>query len=190
MSNTNFVKRAKFQTLQDPILERMLAAASDFACSINVIKPARWLSFCGSPGTGKTYLAKAIYRIFNETIRHHIGITPDGRRLTGQRGDFVDWRTLCSAVKQGGWGWVEDLIEDDFVVLDDIGAEYDKAGSGFTTSLLDRILNSRLRKWTLITSNLSLREISEQLEDRIASRMIRDGSVVIECNTVDFAMRS
>lgn len=127
-------------------------------------------------------------RIFMETLRHKIGIHIKEQRLTGQRGQFVDWRKLCSTVREGEWGWVEDLCEDDFVIFDDIGSEYDK--NGFISSLIDRLLNARLRKWTLITCNLPLTQIAERMDGRIASRMIRDGSIVVDCDTIDFALRA
>ena len=46
-------------------------------------------------------------------------------------------------------------------------------------SLYD-LLNSRLGRWTVITSNVNLQGIAEDIDGRIASRMIRGGSVVVE----------
>lgn len=142
----------------------------------------------GKSGVGKTHLGKGCHRIFMETLRFYPDFDVKHQRLTGQRGQFVDWRELCATVRQGEWGWVEDLCEDDFVVIDDIGVEYDK--SGFITSVIDRLFNARLRKWTLVTCNLPLEQIAERLDTRIASRMLRDGNLVLDCDTMDFALRN
>ncbi len=117
-----------------------------------------------------------------ETLRFKAGYD------VGQRGQFVDWRKLCATVREGSWGWVDDICEDGFIILDDIGSEYDK--NGFISSLLDRVLNARIRKWTLITCNLPLDEIAERMDARIASRMIRDGNIVVDCDTTDYALRA
>lgn len=100
---------------------------------------------------------------------------------------FIDWRKLCSRLRSGGWdelNWIEDTW---LVVLDDIGTEYDPHGA--MLSALDRIINGRLRKWTVITSNFSMEQIAEKLDVRIASRMKRDGAKILEIDAMDYALR-
>ena len=53
----------------------------------------------------------------------------------------------------------------------------------------NELFNKRCRKWTFTTSNLSLDDISEQIDNRISSRLIRDGNVVTETNVIDFSLR-
>lgn len=170
------------------MLERMLAATVKFATQINSGMAPYWLTLTGSSGVGKTHLLKATMKAFMETIRFDFGLDAAKQRLIGQRGQYVDWRKLCSTVREGSWGWVDDICEDDFVAIDDFGAEFSKGG--FTESVLDRILNARVRKWTMLTCNLPLSEISERMDARIASRLIRGNNVVVECDTIDYALRA
>ena len=144
----------------------------------------RWLTLLGPSGTGKTFLARMIYQIAIQNLRSYEGRDgwPHARLIR-----WVNWRKFCDLVRSGDYTRTEYVIEPWMAVLDDVGAEYDP--SGFLTSKLDRVINERLRRWTVVTCNLSLEEISEKLDRRIASRMIRDGNKVIEVNATDFALR-
>lgn len=186
MTLEGFRRRSRFKT-PDRELERLLKAVASFACDINATRPY-WLSVIGESGIGKSHLAKAVYKTFVETTSFDLDYDPIDNRIFGNRGQFVDWRELCSTVRSGGgWGWVEDICTDDFAVLDDIGVEHDP--SGFIASITDRIINARMGKWTFITCNLPLSEIASKLDVRIASRMVRDGNKVIESTAKDFSLR-
>jgi len=52
-----------------------------------------------------------------------------------------------------------------------------------------KLTHKRLDHWTIITSNWSQKEIAEEVDTRIASRIIRSGSKVIELNTTDYWAR-
>lgn len=166
-------------------LANLLNETARFACDINATMPY-WLTLIGEAGIGKTHLARAVYKSFIDITRFDIKLDAQHQHIYGNRGQFCDWRKLCAVVREGAFGWVEDLCEDDFVVLDDIGAEYDR--SGFIASVLDRIMNSRRGKWTLITCNLTLQQISERMDVRIASRLMRDSNRVVESGAMDFAL--
>ena len=79
------------------------------------------------------------------------------------------------------------MIEANLLFLDEIATGFDS--KGFERDMLWRILNSRVHKWTLLTSNLMLSQIGELIDVRIASRMVRDGSITVEVNTKDYALR-
>ena len=74
------------------------------------------------------------------------------------------------------------------LILDDVGAEHDP--SGFVAAKLSALGNARLGKWTVITSNYTLEAFCRCVDQRIASRMIRDRNEVREVNTVDFCLRN
>jgi DNA replication protein DnaC len=181
-----FKNVAHFETFNDPKLERLFDVARDFAASINYTTPY-WLTLCGKSGVGKTHLAKAVYRQFMQQNRFDIMFDSIRQKTYGNTGEFVNWRDFCDAVRSGAYDHIDQLCDEWFVILDDIGSERDP--TGFIASALDRILNSRQKKWTLITTNLSLPEISERLDARIASRMLRDNGVVIETDATDFSLR-
>lgn len=181
-----------FKTFGDPVLEQMFKSAGRFCMEIKSqpLKP-RWLSFLGSSETGKTFLARAIYNWVKQNCRAPVAGLDTGTCVVDVPGrnkfkweqwaapiGFVDWRKLCGRLREGGWdelNWIGDAW---FIVLDDIGTEYDP--NGLMASALDRIFNNRLRKWFITTSNKSLKEISSEMDVRIASRMQRDNGEVIE----------
>lgn len=171
----------------DSKLVQMLESADRFASDVNNRTPY-WISFLGVSGAGKTHLAKMLYRHFMRCSRFNLDYDPEKNKIVGNTGQFCSWRKLISDLRQGDYELIYDLVEDWFVVLDDIGSSYDP--NGFAASSLDQVLNGRLRKWTVITCNYSLQDISDRMDVRIASRMIRDGSVIVECSDVpDFNTR-
>ena len=58
-----------------------------------------------------------------------------------------------------------------------------------TTKKLYNLLNAREGKFTVITANLTLEDFNQQMDARIASRLIRNGSVVVDVIAEDFNMR-
>ena len=58
----------------------------------------------------------------------------------------------------------------------------------FINSKLQQLLNKRLNKWTVITSNLSLNDFSHK-DERIASRLVRGGNQVIQIDATDYYLK-
>lgn len=156
-----------------------------FAASINFTAP-RWLTLAGSSGVGKTHLARAVYRQFMEQNRFELKYDATRGRIYGNTAIYCDWRSACKQFAV--FDLQDDLINEWFVVLDDIATENDRKGD--VTAALERIIAGRKNKWTLITCNLSLQQIAERLDTRIASRMLRDNGEVIEVNVMDYALRN
>lgn len=123
-----------------------------------------------------------------ECSRFYIGYDAARRRIYGNTGQWCDWRSFMSDLRNGCFGRVDDLCEETLVILDDVGASHDP--NDFAASVLDRILNARLGKWTMITTNYSLGAVSLNFDDRIASRMIRDGNVFVESEATDYALNT
>jgi len=90
---------------------------------------------------------------------------------------------------EGDYAFLEDLREYDFFAIDDIVSEYQKLRELSASKLYD-VLESRLGKWTVITANLGLEAIGNVLDPRIASRMIRNNSVVVDVDVPDFNLRA
>jgi DNA replication protein DnaC len=126
----------------------------------------RWLTFLGKSGAGKTMLAR--------------GIT---RRLNGH---FARWTTVCNSLKEGEFRLFHDFCHEPVVCLDDIGSEQK---SEFVNAKLYEFMSNREKRWTIITANLSLEAISEQMETRIASRMIRNNSKIVDADVPDWNLR-
>ncbi len=158
----------------------MLGAATDFLVDMESQQNARWLSYCGESGTGKTFLAKKI-RTSATRMTHMM----DHPTLIYSI-QFLFWPDLLSRLRDGEFWRMDDISEANLVILDEIAIDHDP--SGFAADKLCQILSRRVGKWTLLTSNWTLSKIQE-MDPRISSRMVRDKSVVVACDTVDYATR-
>ena len=126
----------------------------------------RWISLLGTSGAGKTMLAKEIWRICG--------------------GRFVTWTRVANMLREGEYRWFSDLMREHIVILDDIGSEY---ATPFIAAKLYEFLSERVGLWTVITCNLSLADIGNKLDVRIASRMLRGDSRVVDVEVPDFNLR-
>lgn len=132
---------------------------------LNKQRPRRWLSLLGVSGVGKTHLAEAVTAI-----------------LKKERPEWLvqcwKWQKVVAIYRDGDYGIVEHLVDNPYVlILDDIGAENTTEA---VRSMLVRIADGRLGKWTMWTSNLLSDDIGKQIDVRIASRMYRGDNVVCE----------
>jgi len=98
----------------------------------------------------------------------------------------VQWTPFLRKLRGAEYWRLDDAIDANLLLLDDIGASSD---SSFSLEQLYSLLESRIRKWTVITSNLTLEEIGQRMDTRIASRLIRHNNVCVEVDTVDFSLR-
>lgn len=168
----------------------MKRAAERFAQDmLNGAEP-RWISFLGSSGAGKTMLAKIILRLF----RQHCEGELDPRRSHNAafwryKGGFINWGSaLNERMMRGEYGFLDDVCNYSFFVLDEILSEYDKHRE-LSAAKLYHVLERRLGKWTVITANAGLGKLGEKLDVRIVSRMLRGGSTVAEIDVIDFSLR-
>lgn len=148
------------------------------------------LTFCGLSDTGKTMLSKAILtelRLNAWGDCEAIKPTIIKNHLTHFSAVLLDWRKVSDGFKDGKWGYVDVMEEPELLVLDDVGADYDPRK--ISTSKLDQVLRTRIGKWTVLTCNMSLEQIADQLDARIASWLIRDGNTVVEIETTPFHLR-
>jgi len=79
------------------------------------------------------------------------------------------------------------MCEAYFLVIDDLGSPRDI--NGYLADCYAKICEERLGKWTIITTNKPLGQIAEEIDARIASRMIRGGSKVVATNAGDWNLR-
>lgn len=148
--------------------------------------PGRWLSLLGHSGCGKTMLAKSVYTSSIAHIdRPNYRLCSDAKRRYEEL--YLDARTLATWAYEGRRESIRDLYTVPFLVLDDLGAGYDPRG--YLSSIIDELIDRRLGRWTMITSNLFLDAISEKIDERVASRMRRDQNVVLESSAPDYATR-
>ncbi len=117
----------------------------------------------GATGLGKTHLSLAIANVvLNKRFGVIYGSTPNIlSKLEKER--FRYTRTYEDSEKY--------LLDCDLLILDDLGTEYSTA---YSSSTIYNIINSRIMmsKPTIISTNLSVRELEKVYSERLVSRIM------------------
>ena len=126
------------------------------------------LYFCGRTGLGKTHLSLAIA---NEAIKKGYNVV---------YGSVINFLNKLEREKFGRTDTFETedvLIGADLLILDDLGAEF---STPFAVSALYNIINSRIARGvpTIISSNLSIKEVQDRYPESVASRIIGTFKIV------------
>lgn len=160
---------------------QMLASAVKFCLDMAAgeVEPY-WIVFLGKSGIGKTMLTRGVVRFFRGRLSR---LRDETRGQSGdyfcRRGGFKEWAEVLNEMLGFDYSGIQQLKDDWFVALDDIGAEYEK-NQALSASKLYEILSKREGRWTVITANRSVQQIAQTLDVRIASRLLRHGSVVLD----------
>lgn len=160
----------------------MVLSSRQFCYDMKLRREPYWLTFLGSSGAGKTHLVQSIYKFFNDVAGWYK--RKDCGAMNCHRGQFLYWPNFCDEMKNGDYSRGVDLREDWLVIIDDIGAEHSITANA--NKQLSNILNDRAGKWTVVTSNKSLEQIKTDMDTRIASRLIRNGSALLHVDVKDF----
>lgn len=126
-------------------------------------KHSTGLIMLGKTGLGKTHLSLAIaqevtdrgYNVFYSSVQNVMNTLEKQHFGKGTVDEEIE----------------EKLFESDLLILDDLGTEF---STQFTTAQLYNIFNTRLNASlpTVISTNLSMKEIEDKYTQRIASRII------------------
>ena len=120
----------------------------------------------GGTGLGKTHLSLAIA---SKVIDKGFGV------IYGSTPDFITMLERESFSRNGERSMHERLEECDLLILDDLGTEF---SNSFTKSAIYNLINARLtrEKPTIISTNLTLQQLSAAYSERLVSRLIGDNS--------------
>ena len=147
------------------------------------LEAGKSLFLSGICGSGKTHLAVALlYEWELWTSNKRKAAEKNRETWKEPRGIFLTSGEFFLELKEsfernGERSVVDEYSRADLLVLDDMGSEKVSEWSRqMTYLLLDR--RYREMKQTIITSNLDLQGISQQIDDRVASR-IADGEIVV-----------
>lgn len=163
--------------------------------AVKAVREGKSLFLTGSCGSGKTHLAIAL---MNEWFAEGMAIGEEGVYQSKGRALFLPAVELFLEIKQS-WGDNEGMRNESeknildkysrmsFLFLDDLGAE---KVSEWSRQVLYLLIDRRYRdcKQTIITSNLSHGKLSEQLDDRIASRISEMG-IVLDLGKKDWRVK-
>ncbi|MED0689935.1 ATP-binding protein [Bacillus licheniformis] len=138
--------------------------------------------FTGKAGTGKSHLSMSMLKVVNEYSKPYrkclfVSVDEMMRRIKDSFNNKDSYYTEQRMIDL--------LTSADLLVMDDLGAETgaitsDKTATDFTTRTLYAIINGRMNKPTIITTNLSSRDMAKMYDSKLISRMFRgtDGHVI------------
>jgi DNA replication protein DnaC len=182
-----------WRNLNDPSLEKMGLETARFLHEITTDAVPRWLSFCGTSGAGKTMLARIIRQIVGDKCegKEEMRLNNAGRaEIKYRKGGFLNWgNAINNRMLKGDYDFLEDLQNYWFFVIDDIASEHERHRE-LSAAKLYQVLEARMGKWTVITSNLHVDQIGEKLDARIGSRLLREGNTVVDVDVEDFNLRA
>ncbi len=153
---------------ESPYKEMQRVYKSCISYAENFDLDSQSLYFFGRTGLGKTHLSLAIA---NEAIKKGYNVI---------YGSVIGFLNKMEREKFGRAETFETediLIDADLLILDDLGAEFQTT---FTTSAIYNLINSRNARGvpTIISSNLSIKELKERYPESVASRIIGNFATV------------
>lgn len=129
--------------------------------------------FSGVAGAGKTTLSMGILReVLNQDVNKHCMFIDYQYLLEELKAGFND-KFLNQAMDKV----MKDAYRSDVLVIDDLGAETSRVenraqtASDFTVKTLNSILQARVSKVTIVTTNLTGAQIKQAYGARITSRL-------------------
>lgn len=170
-----------------------------------------WLVMVGLSGTGKSMLTRRIaqycidhgHAVFERTVRDNMdAMTQDTSRVYSyaQEGfPFMEWRNLVphSSENQTRFSRAQ---SDWFKCIDDLKSQTGESvimegetgiqPKRFEANAAGDLLDARLRKWTVINTNLTRNQLALFWDVRIASRLTRGENTLVDLSGVrDFCFR-
>lgn len=143
----------------------------------------------GKAGTGKSHLAMSMLQAVNENSKPYkrclfVSVDELMRRI---KDSFNNRESYYTEQRM-----IDLLTGADILVIDDLGAETgaitsDRAATDFTTKVLYAIINGRMNKPTIITTNLNSKDMAKMYDSKLISRMLRgsQGHVIAFKETSD-----
>lgn len=178
----------------EPTLEHAVQECRRFVAEMEGGFPiGRWLTLSGKAGCGKTMLARQVLQRSKQSNPGRSGPwvrqEPSGP-YRGPRPEcvWIDATDFAQRLRDGEYDLPESYRYDWCVIFDDMGTARDK--SDFIAEAIFRFCASRLGRWTMFTTNLALSEISDGIDERVSSRLIRDGNTMIRIDSGDYALKT
>ena len=119
----------------------------------------------GRTGLGKTHLSLSIAKTVASSEKSNFGVVyaPAQKLVSELEREHFSFSGTNTAMRK--------YTECDLLIIDDLGAEFT---SQFTTAAIGNLINERLyeKRPTIISTNLSVKELNERYSERTASRIL------------------
>lgn len=166
--------------VNDPRVQEMADAVEQLAEKwfVNASREDCRVVIVGNPGCGKTHAASALC---DWAGRAAMRAYEQGHWSGPPSVEFRRWPDVCARIEAAAVTFMElkqELTEPTLLILDDIGAETDRFRSGTATSLLAAVLDARLQRFSLLTTNISPDQWSLRWDARVADRLLRNSVVI------------
>lgn len=143
----------------------------------------------GDTGVGKSHLAMSILRNLNAKLDVECVFVNVREMMLRIRDSFDNKESRFTQLY-----FTELLSRVDYLCLDDLGAETGavtttKAASNFTLEVLTSILEARQKKATIITSNLSRKQMKAMYDAKLISRSFKNIALIKFEKTTDKRIR-
>lgn len=132
----------------------------------------------GNVGCGKTHIAE---RLWQWAGRFAVMAWEIGGWKDVPTCHIVRWPLIVDAFKNGQYGAMETMRDEDMLVIDDVGADNDPSKNGMEK--LCQILSARERKFTVVTTNIFPNYWEAVFENRVADRLLRN-SVIVDMSKI------
>lgn len=162
-----------------PALQQVMPAVKRFATDVlwhrrqPDVTPY-WLTILGPSGVGKTLILEQLYdALANNTERWPIQTDSNGSEREARCAHVVPGIDLDDHKAPKDFGNYE------LIYLEDFGAVTAKGSGAVTLDRSTELLLYRPKTWTILDANLTFEEFGA-IAPRVASRLLRDGSTLIE----------
>lgn len=157
-----------------------------------------WLA--GKQGTGKSHLAMSILRNLNESGKKELEANMEQEKFEGGcKCLFINFEEMLQLIRNSFTHrdseftenyFIEKLSQADFLVIDDLGAETgsidtEKVATDFVHRVLYAVGNARQDKATIITTNLTGKQLQQMYDAKVLSRFFRKVTQIVFKETKD-----
>jgi len=131
-----------------------------------------WLVLDGPTGTGKTTVGRFCQKAFND---YSLDVTLGGHGAWSlarkPSAGFLSWSKFCRQSEDGSQWMLDEKLQDDVLVIDDVGSEADRYRSGSHKAQLRDLLEDCRNKWLLISMNIEKKDWLDVFGARVADRL-------------------
>lgn len=163
----------------------------------SIVKVGQGYFITGPVGAGKTYLAVALLREHLKLAKIWRYGSEDCFSLQAEHRGFVfvsEYEIFsqlrgCYSRHECEDGYMNSLATTPLLIIDDFGTEPSKE---WISSKLFRIIDKRSANelTTIISSNLSLEQVAQNVDDRIASRIVEMTTIINMANFPDRRLKA